>query len=60
MYVQDKMREDPPNFGHGLKAHISIYAAMPSALAADVDATLIQICADHGKMEHATTAKALT
>jgi sulfite reductase (NADPH) flavoprotein alpha-component len=58
VYVQDKMREDAAELWSWLSKGSHFYVCGDAKrMAADVDATLIQICAEHGKMD-AAAAKA--
>jgi len=58
VYVQDKMREDAAELWSWLSKGAHFYVCGDAKrMAADVDATLIQICAEHGKMD-AAAAKA--
>ncbi len=58
VYVQDKMREDAAELWTWLSRGAHFYICGDAKrMAADVDATLTQICADHGKMD-AAAAKA--
>jgi sulfite reductase (NADPH) flavoprotein alpha-component len=52
VYVQDKMREDAAELWSWLSKGSHFYVCGDAKrMAADVDATLIQICAEHGKMD---------
>ena len=58
VYVQDKMREDAAELWSWLGKGAHFYVCGDAKrMAADVDAALVQICAEHGKMD-ATSAKA--
>jgi sulfite reductase (NADPH) flavoprotein alpha-component len=58
VYVQDKMREDGADLWAWLAKGAHFYVCGDAArMAADVDAALVQICAEHGKMD-AASAKA--
>jgi sulfite reductase (NADPH) flavoprotein alpha-component len=58
VYVQDKMREEAADLWSWLGKGAHFYVCGDAKrMAADVDATLNQICAEHGKMD-ATSAKA--
>ncbi|MGB8898115.1 MAG: sulfite reductase subunit alpha, partial [Methylocella sp.] len=58
VYVQDKMREDGADLWAWLGKGAHFYVCGDATrMAADVDAALVQICAEHGKMD-ATSAKA--
>ncbi len=58
VYVQDKMREDGAGLWAWLGNGAHFYVCGDAKrMAADVDAALVQICAEHGKMD-ATSAKA--
>ncbi len=57
VYVQDKMREEAAELWAWLGKGAHFYVCGDAKrMAADVDAALVQICAEHGKME-ATSAK---
>jgi sulfite reductase (NADPH) flavoprotein alpha-component len=58
IYVQDKMREDGADFWAWLAKGAHFYVCGDAKrMAPDVDEALIQICAEHGKMD-AASAKA--
>ena len=58
VYVQDKMREDGADLWAWLGKGAHFYVCGDAThMAPDVDAALVQICAEHGKM-HAASAKA--
>jgi sulfite reductase (NADPH) flavoprotein alpha-component len=58
VYVQDKMREDGAGLWAWLGNGAHFYVCGDAKrMAADVDAALVQICAEHGKMD-ATSANA--
>jgi sulfite reductase (NADPH) flavoprotein alpha-component len=58
VYVQDKMREDGADLWAWLGKGAHFYVCGDAKrMAADVDAALVQICAEHGKMD-AAAAKA--
>ena len=58
VYVQDKMREEAAELWSWLGKGAHFYVCGDAKrMAADVDATLVQICTEHGKMD-ATSAKA--
>jgi sulfite reductase (NADPH) flavoprotein alpha-component len=58
VYVQDKMREEAADLWAWLGKGAHFYVCGDAKrMAADVDATLVQICAEHGKMD-AAAAKA--
>ncbi len=55
VYVQDKMREEAADLWTWLGKGAHFYVCGDAKrMAPDVDATLIQICAEHGKMDAAT------
>jgi sulfite reductase (NADPH) flavoprotein alpha-component len=55
VYVQDKMREDGADLWAWLGKGAHFYVCGDAAhMAPDVDAALIQICAEHGKMDAAS------
>jgi sulfite reductase (NADPH) flavoprotein alpha-component len=55
VYVQDKMREDAAELWAWLGKGAHFYVCGDAKrMAADVDAALVQICAEHGKMEVAS------
>ena len=58
VYVQDQMREDGADLWAWLAKGAHFYVCGDATrMAPDVDATLVDICAEHGKMD-AASAKA--
>lgn len=54
VYVQDKMREEAADLWSWLGKGAHFYVCGDAKrMAADVDATLVQICAEHGQMDAA-------